>query len=147
MQDRLIIETGVKRIQINDSDKYLEFNPNDVAFAERFYDLLQSFEDKQMEYLARSREIDENASVDENGVPNNMKEGLALLREVCEFLRDEIDKLFGKGTSQNLFGDTLSLNVFYQFFNGIMPFIQAARAEKVAKYTPATEEGDQVVME
>ena len=132
--DSLRIDTGVKKILINDGPEFIEFNPNDVSFAERFYSLIQEFEVKLKDYQARSDEIDGNKELDGNGIPVNFEARIALMREVCEFIRGKIDHLFGDGTSQRVFGNALSLNMFEQFFTGITPFIQKARYEKVAKY-------------
>jgi hypothetical protein len=134
MMDSIRIETGVKKIQINDGPEYIEFNPADVSFAERFYQLIRDFEAKQVEYQKRAEAIDANKELDANGIPVNLPDGLAMIRDVCEFMREKIDGLFGKDTSRKAFGDALSLSMFEQFFTGITPFIKTARANKVAKY-------------
>jgi hypothetical protein len=134
--DSLQINTGEKHIAINgDENRVIVFNPTDVIFAEKFYNLVGDFENKLTEYQRRGEVIDENQVTDKKGVPSNLDERLALLREVCEYVRERIDHLFGIGTSQKAFGDTLSLDVFQQFFTGITPFIQTTRAEKIAQYT------------
>jgi hypothetical protein len=133
--DSLRIDTGIKRVMINDDpSRVIEFSPEDVAFAEKFYSLIHAFETKQSEYDRRSKAIDENKAVDASGLPANVSDGLALLREVCEFMRGEIDGLFGAGTSQKAFGDARTLDMFVQFFDGITPFIKTARDEKVRRY-------------
>ena len=143
--DTLQINTGEKRIAINgDPERVIVFNPSDVRFAERFYGLIKEFEDKLKEYQPRSEEIEIHQDVDENGVPLNLPDKLALMREVCEYMRSKIDELFGAGTSQKAFGDALVLGVFEQFFVGITPFIQAARTEKISQYT--TPRGNKRVM-
>jgi len=43
----------------------------------------------------------------------------------------------GAGTSQIVFGESLNIDAVVQFFEGIRPYMQKARAEKVAKYTNA----------
>lgn len=134
--DTLRIDTGVKHVVINDGPEFIEFNPSDVVFAERFYQLVRDFEVKQVEYKKRADLIDLNNKALPDGIPDNFPDSLALMREVCEFMRQRIDGLFGEDTSQRVFGDTLSLNMFEQFFTGITPFIRTARAMKVAKYTP-----------
>jgi hypothetical protein len=141
--DSIRIETGVKRIAINDDPtRVIEFNPSDVLFAERFYALMQEFEAKQGEYARRADELDVHSlERDEHDLPLNLGEGLAFLREVCEFMRGRIDALFGPGTSQKAFGDTLALEVFEQFFVGITPFFQRARDEKTARYLSAKNSG------
>ena len=132
--DSIRIETGVKRIQVNDGPEYIEFNPADVSFAERFYQLIQDFEVKQVEYQKRAEAIDANKELDASGIPVNFPDGLAMMREVCEFMRAGIDGLFGKDTSKKAFGDALSLSMFQRFFEGITPFIKSARTEKIVKY-------------
>ena len=132
--DSLRIDTGVKTLMINDDPaNTISFNPSDVVFAEKFYGLIRDLEKKQADFQARAAEL-EAAGVDADGVPVNMAGNLALTREICEYMRGQIDSIFGAGASQRLFGDALSLDAFEQFFSGISPFIQAARSEKTAKY-------------
>jgi hypothetical protein len=132
--DSIRIDTGVKKILINDGPEFIEFNPGDVAFAEKFYSLISEFETKMVEYQARSDEIDANKGVDTHDIPVNFESRIKLMRDVCEFVREKIDGLFGTGTSQKVFGNALTLDMFSQFFEGITPFIQKARTEKVEKY-------------
>lgn len=128
--DSLRIDAGVKRIMVNDDpERVIEFNPHDIVFAERFYRLLADFEAREGEFSARAEEIDRAEG-------DNMGERLAFLREVCGYMRAQIDGLFGDGTSQKAFGDSLVLEMFQQFFTGVSPFIQAARTERTAQYRP-----------
>lgn len=145
--DSIRIDTGIKRIQINDGPDYIEFNPTDVLFAERFYAAYQEFNVKQSEFQQRSEELDAHKDeLDENGLPVNVSQGLAFLHETCEFMRSKIDYLFGAGTSQKVFGDALNLDVIGQFLDAMTPYIQVARSEKVAKYTPPPKTRGRAVM-
>lgn len=138
--DSIKINTGAKRIAINDDpERVLEFNPSDVAFAEKFYQLVKDFEEKQRGFEARAKSMDaQPADLDDYGLPANVSEKLAFVREVCEYLYGKIDYLFGAGASQKIFGGVLSLEAVSQFFEGITPFIEATRREKVSKYTSHT---------
>ena len=128
--DSLRIDAGVIRIAINDDpERVIEFNPHDILFAERFYKLLHEFEDREGEFSAKADELDAVEG-------DNMGERLVFMREVCEFMRGQIDALFGAGTSQKAFEDALSLEMFEQFFSGITPFIRSARSERLAQYRP-----------
>jgi hypothetical protein len=142
--DSIRIDTGVKKIYVNGGPEYIEFNPSDVTFAEKFYQLVKDFNAKQIEYEERHNKINENVGVDANGVPVNLSDGLALIRDFCEFTRGKIDELFGEGTSQKVFGNALTLNMFQQFFQGITPFIKVAREAKIAPYT--TKKGQRTAM-
>ncbi len=144
--DSIRIDTGVKRLLINDGPDVLEFNPTDIVFAEKFYAMIREFEEKQAEYQARAELAAADEKVDENGIPVNITKSLELLREVCIFLRERIDFLFGAGTSQKLFGDAMTLDMFEQFFEAIAPHIQRARADKVSRYTKAGKRGGRKVM-
>jgi hypothetical protein len=126
--DSIQIDTGLKKILINgDENVFIEFNPEDILFAEHFYALVQDFGIKQKEFEARS------AALGVDGKPN-LPANMALIKEMCVYLREQVDTLFGKGTSQKIFGDAMVLRMFEQFFTGLTPYIQIAREQKVAKY-------------
>ena len=137
--DEIKIISRKKRIAIRDEDDQvigeISFNPHDVAFAERFHEIYQEFASKQKEYEAKAKELDAaNADVDQNGIPRQFDQGIAFIREVCEFMYEKIDQLFGEGTSKIVFRDSLDVDMIGQFFEGITPFIEQARAEKIKGY-------------
>jgi len=134
--ESISIDTGVKRICINqDESRVVSFNPSDVLFAEKFYAMYRDFESKQKEFESRAKEIDAHTEVDENGAPANFEERLEFLKEICNFTFDRIDSLFGAGTSQTVFQGEMSVDAIAQFLEGITPFIEKERSEKVKKYT------------
>lgn len=127
---------GVVQLAVNDDPKrVISFVPDDKLFAEQFYQLLSALKVKEVEYKERVEELSKNKAVDEYGIPETALESLDLLGDVCDFMRDEIDKVFGKGTSQKVFEDYRSMYMIEQFFKGIMPYVQKSRQEKTAKYT------------
>lgn len=136
--DSIRIDNGIKRIAINDDpERVISFNPSDVTFAEKFYQMIGDFEKKQVEFEQRAKELDASANdLDEHGIPANVGEKLAFTREVCGYMHSKIDYLFGENASQVIFQGVMSLEAIGQFFDGIVPFIQKSRSEKVAKYTP-----------
>ena len=103
--DNLRIDSGLKRIMINDDpNRFIEFNPNDVLFAEKFYALIKVFEEQEVKFQERIEQIQKNEEKDAYGIPVNTQETLDFVVEVCNFLREQIDKVFGAGTSQTVFG-------------------------------------------
>lgn len=136
------INDGTIRLTINDDpSRVISFNPADVGFATRFYELIEEFDTKRQEYHGRALALDKQSDVlEKNGLPVNGKKGLELLSEMCEYLRGSIDRVFGDGTSKAAFGDANTLTMFEQFFDGISPFIVAARQSKTEKYlTPSAD--------
>lgn len=136
--DTINISTGVKRIHIVRDDEVeadISFNPSDALFAEKFYAVYKEFMEKQAEYELKSKELDAHKDeTDENGIPINIDQGIAFINEVCTFMRGKIDQLFGAGTSEKVFGSTNNIESINQFFNGIVPFVNKERAEKMNKH-------------
>lgn len=128
------IDSGIKRVLINDGPEVLEFNPSDVLFVEKFYQVVNEFDEKLASFQARASVLDEDKSTDENGLPANVAARIAFLHEVCQFANGKIDFLFGEGTARKLFNGVESLDMIEQFFNGLTPFVQKAREAKVGKY-------------
>ena len=122
----LKIDLGTIQLAVNDDpERIIEFNPQDIGFAERFYTLLSEFDAKSREFYERAEKIEKN----------DVENGLGLMREMCEYMREKIDQVFGEGSSQKAFGNAMTLNMFEQFFAGVTPYIQKARTEKVKQYT------------
>jgi len=136
MTQSLTIEIGTIRLAINgDESRIVAFNPGDALFAEKFYRMLGTLQEKFSEYREKAEIIENQKEIDTNGIPLNASERIDLMKEVCIFARGQIDELFGAGTSQTTFEDALSIEAIIQFFDGIKPFVQNARADKVARYT------------
>ncbi len=136
--DSLDLKTNSKKIAITrdgEQTGVLTFDPSDVIFAEKFYNLIAEFQAKVKEIEPRAKSLDENTAIDTNNLPVNFGERIALLREVCEYIRGRIDHLFGMGTSQAAFGDVYDTELIVQFFEGLKPFFQSARTAKIEKYT------------
>lgn len=149
MNSRVIESSTVPSISINqndgirlavngDPDRIISFNPKDVNFTQKFYLLLDFLEKKQVEYAEEAKSAEENTAVREviaNGekieIPSKIENIMALVSRICDELNEEIDKIFGIGTSQILFEGAKVFNdennQYVQFFKGITPFINSAR--------------------
>ncbi|MEG0753388.1 MAG: hypothetical protein RR461_06115 [Angelakisella sp.] len=99
-------------------------NPEDVGFAERFYALTEGLREREQAYNA----LLENADV-------QLGDKLRYLGEVCSWMKEQMDSVFGVGCSEAVFGEGCTLELFRQFFAGIEPIIRKSRSSKVQKYT------------
>lgn len=113
----------------------ITFNPKDVLFAEKFYLLVSDFNTHFDAYVKRAEKVVDEA---------NLADSIGLVKEACLYIRSEIDKVFGEGTSQIAFGETLVLEVFPQFFEGLSPYFNQARIEKISKYIPPVQKPKRV---
>ena len=136
MED-FVVKTGVKRMMINGNpENVIEFNPSDVAFAEKFYNLAKEIKHTFEEGQKRESVIAKNKEVDEDGFPLNIRDEFAFTRELCEKMRAKVDELFGDGTIKKVFGESLFPEMFLNFLDAISPYLQSARSEKMEKYVP-----------
>jgi hypothetical protein len=134
----LNINTGTIRLTINDDpDRVITFNPTDVIFAERFYALLNDLDEKLKEYQRRGEAIDQGTATDDRGLPVNLSDRIAFVKDVCEYMHGRIDALFGAGTSDTVFQGVLNMDVITQFLEAITPYVQQAREAQVAPYRKA----------
>ncbi len=138
MESALEITTVGKRIPIVRDDVHvgeLVFNPDDVVFAEKFYRMYGELQGKFTQYQMQAILLEKDTALDENKLPVNLGERIALAKEACVYAYEQIDFLFGVGTSAMVFGDTFLVSAIEQFLRGVQPHIQKARIEKIQKYT------------
>jgi len=132
----ITIDPGTVRLLINDDkERVISFNPKDINFVERFYRLVGHLETKVQEYELKYADLVRESDVT-TGIANNMPELIDLVLEVCKDLRGEIDLVFGEGTSQIAFGDTMNPDMFSQLIDGLIPYVQDTRTQIVQRYMP-----------
>lgn len=133
--DALKINTGMLSIPVErdgEATGTLKFNPSDVSFINRYFAMVAKFSEGQ-------KTISEKIAVFRDN--SNPDEAISLAAEACKIVREAIDAAFGAGTSDMLFGECYSIEVYAQFFEGITPIINANRTNKTAKYTQQADSG------
>ena len=124
--DSLKISTGRVRLQIVDEAGnqrgIFSFNPSDIESAKHVIEIQKDFEMKNAEFQKRI-----NAA-------ETMEEKITILDELVTYFEKVIDDCFGEGSSQVLFGNDKSVEMFYDFFDGITPYYEKASKERMAKY-------------
>ena len=127
--DTLKINLGnvsLKIVDENNNEKGIfTFNPNDINTANKFFDLLSELDIKKEEFTKRESELAED----------DIKGKLALTLEVIDYFENKIDNIFGSGSSELIFGQTKSIDMFKDFFEGLMPYYQKASQNRIDKYT------------
>lgn len=141
--DKLQIASGKKRIQItdeNDKEKgVLEFNPSEMVFIEKYQTLMIGFQEKSIIIEKLLEDIKSRigkGNFDEGGDETRevSKSAFETIKELYDFFDNELNILFGEGTTAMLFSTPRDLGEYNQFLEGISPYIQEVRAKKVEKY-------------
>lgn len=124
----LYISTGAVKLDIirdGENVGVFKFNPKDIGEAERFSEFSSSLNAKRVEYQEKAKALDENGTDVER---------VKFLADFIRELRNNLDNLYGTGTSQLVFGDALDIDMFFDFMEGIAPYYKKASSERTAKY-------------
>lgn len=136
--DRIRVNNGNKKIEVNDSGDYIVLPFSDHSFPERFFATLD-----------RVQAMAEEAEPQEAKIRGKYEEGsIELIRALtaldCEIHRKvsaEIDGLFGEGTCRKVFGDIVpGVELYDDFFTQLTPYFKqfgVERAQRMSKYSPA----------
>ena len=137
MENNIDLNSNVIRISIDgDENRVIKFDPNDSLFAEKFYKSCHEIDVKQSAFYRRVEELNSHKKeLDDNGIPKNVGDGIAFLKDVCDFMRGQVDYLFGNGTAQMVFGDSRNLETISSFFVQLKPYFERGREKKIEKYT------------
>ena len=133
------VNTGAKKIEVNDNGDFIMLNLNDEGFAKRYLDMLDFFQEKARELEPQFKLIDEQEETFDNmGISNDVKQAIKLSTDFHEKIRDCIDNVFGKDACLKVFGPILpSSEMYFDFFEQIAPYFEAfgkERAKKTNKY-------------
>lgn len=132
------VNTGVKRIEVNDNGDYITLSLNDNDFLSRFFALYENVQRMADESSAKEAAIKEKyeRSGDKAGL---MKESFALYSGFGQDMMSEIDGLFGDGTCKKVFGDiTPTFDLYLDFFEQLTPYLNEfakEKAQRMSKYS------------
>lgn len=127
--DRILINNGTKRIEVNDQGEYIELPMGDQGFPTRFYDFVNKM-------IARYENIAQKATDLLSAEEQSKK-----MYEVALENMSDIDELFGECTCKKVFGDIVPDDyMIIDFFDQLRPYInkygKERRNEIKNKYAP-----------
>ena len=108
------------RLQINDTDDYIEFDLTDIGLPEKILNASDNIFKIDSDYQKKIKEIDENCT-DE---VENLRQKLKLEKDKCIEMRKEFDSFLGEGACQKIFGDANYYGMFLQLFEALEPHFE-----------------------
>lgn len=132
------VQSAVKKIEVNDNGEYISLNLGDSSFPERFFAMVDNIQKRAGDLQAQAAEIAEKCGSESEAA---VKAAASLYREFHQDIANEVDAMFGPKTCRKVFGDIVpSFEMFEDFFNQLVPYIQEygrERAAKLSKYSAA----------
>lgn len=131
----LRVNTGAKRIEVNDAGEYIVLNFGDQSFPKRVFDMMGRIKARTEQAAAEEKKIREENQDEENRIL-----ALAEFNEgLHRYVMQEVDGVFGPETCRKVFGDIVpGIDLFEDFFNQLMPYFEdyaKERSAKMSKYS------------
>lgn len=141
MSDTMKISVGstAKKIAVNDAGEYITIDARDQAFMTGLLDLVQDFKSMEGTYQEGLDKVNAMPTGTEEDRVAKCAAACTFNSEVCEGLRERVDKLFKDDVCRKVFGPiTPGIYEFAEFFEQLAPIVKQAQAERLArirKYT------------
>lgn len=120
MENKIRINSGTKKIEVNDQGEYILLPLSDDNFVVQFYRLMDDIKVKSEDIAAETEQSD-----------------IKTVEKIVEMEKDvkrKVDELFGAETCRKVFGDILpSMDLFVEFFGSIVPFLEEYKQARLAK--------------
>ena len=136
--EKLVIERNKEdfyRLQINDTDDYIEFDLTDISLPERVMNAADNIAKLDAEYQKEKEDIVSTCENEEEKV----RKLIRLEKEKSLAMRKEFDSFLGDGSCQKIFGDANYYGMYLQLFDALEPHFKKMQIklkkgkEKLAK--------------
>ena len=128
--EKLVIERNKDdfyKLQINDTDDYIEFDLTDISLPERVLNAANNIAKMDDDYQKEKKEISEKYTDEEE----KLKRLINLEKEKSLAMRKEFDSFLGEGSCQKIFGNANYYGMYLQLFDALEPHFK--KMEKKAK--------------
>lgn len=118
--EKLVIERNREdfyRLQINDTEDYIEFDLTDISLPERVMNAADNIAKMDSDYQREKKEIINNNQNEEQRV----RKLINLEKEKSLAMRKEFDSFLGEGSCQKIFGNANYYGMYLQLFEALEP--------------------------
>lgn len=105
------------RLQINDTNDYIEFDLTDISLPERVMNAADNIAKMDIDYQREKEEITKNVTNEEEKV----RKLIQLEKEKSLAIRKEFDSFLGEGSCQKIFGNANYYGMYLQLFEALEP--------------------------
>lgn len=135
--EKLRLDSGVKKIEVNDDGEYISINLSDNAFFDRFNGFINWFNEKQIEVDNKCKELAEKYSnqEEEEFSFEKFSDSASLYTAICKDVSNHLDSLFGDGCLKKVFPDVQlpGFELIIDFLDAITPYLEKYAKERNEK--------------
>ena len=143
-------------IEVNDKGETIKIDLDNTRLVGKLLNMLKDIEIKQKEFEERAEELTKREDkilegFEDSPVPvtQNFVDYIKLNDDFCNICRGYIDDLFGKGSSDKIFGDINNIDMFEDFIVQLEPYltkngmtVKNMKKDLVKKYKEEVENSD-----
>lgn len=123
MANGIRINSGVKKIEVNDDGDYITLPLGNDTFIRDFYKTLDDVQKRVKDEQSKVKSSSDDS--------DNILEEMDRVIGVGDYLLEQTERLFGEGTCKKVFGDMRpGVSMFMEFFDAIIPFIEEYQKER-----------------
>ena len=129
------IDTGIKRIEVNDAGDYITLNFSDQSFLPRFMEMAKEIQGMGDEISAKIDQIETTDDVEKS------LQQAQINADACKRVADQIDQIFGENTCMKVFAtDCPAIDLVTDFIAALLPYftdyVDSRQKKLNAKYSP-----------
>lgn len=139
--DSIRVDTGVKKIEVNDEGETISLNFADQSFPARYFAMVDEFETQQQVFAKEAESLDQECEEHQLSDYERSRKVAAFNLKVHEFFKERVDGLFGTDTCRKVFGEIVpSVELYVDFISQLAPYFEKYGKERqkklMQKYSP-----------
>lgn len=139
--DSIRVDTGVRKITVNDEGETISLNFADQSFPVRYFNMVDEFQSQQEIFQKEEDDLIKECEENQLSDYERMRKIAAFNLKIHEFFKDRVEGLFGADTCRKVFGDIVpSADMYMDFIGQLAPYFEKYGKERqkklMQKYSP-----------
>lgn len=136
--DSIRLDSGVKKIEVNDFGEYITVNLSNNQFFDQFRLFVLWLDEAQKAIEEKAAQIEQKYADEPQDEVNIHKvvDSMMLYKELSDEISSKLDGFFGTGCLRKVFPDVESpgMDLIYDFLDAVTPYLQKYAQEHGAKF-------------
>lgn len=139
--DSIRVDTGIKKIEVNDEGETISLNFADQSFPVRYFAMVDEFQKQQEVFQKEEDELVKECEENQLSEYEKLRKVAVFNLKVHEFFKERIEALFGADVCRKVFGDIVpSVDMYMDFISQLAPYFEKYGKERqkklMQKYNP-----------
>lgn len=139
--DSIRVDTGVRKITVNDEGETISLNFADQSFPVRYFNMVDEFQSQQEIFQKEEDDLIKECEENQLSEYERMRKTAAFNLKIHEFFKERVEALFGADACRKVFGDIVpSVDMYMDFISQLAPYFEKYGKERqkklMQKYNP-----------